>query len=148
MKIDLRWLLIYTMSIVVLVACGVLGLLGRLWEVDPTRISLGILALYLIVSPFIGWLSAGFGDVKRFRRACGFTPELMAGLGMLGTVIGFLLMFGGFAAVDVSNAQATQAMLGKMAAGIAVALVTTLTGIACGMLVQLQLVNLDIVRRR
>jgi hypothetical protein len=69
------------------------------------------------------------------------------GLGMLGTVIGFLLMLGpAFRGLDAANVQSMQAALGFMAAGMGVALTTTLVGLACSMLLQLQLVNLDLAR--
>ena len=150
MTCNLKWLLIYVASLAGVAICGMLGLLDALWKTDNTRISFIILGLYLVVSPFVGWLTCGAPAkaVSRYRQACRFTPELMVGLGMLGTVIGFLQMLGtSFAQLDPSNVKATQAALSAMASGISVALLTTLVGLACSMPLQLQLVNLDIARR-
>jgi hypothetical protein len=150
MNLNLKWLLIFASSLAGLAVCAMLGLLGSLWQADTTKISFVIIGLYLVVSPFIGWLTAHAPQraVADYRRACRFTPELMTGLGMLGTVIGFLMMLGpAFSGLDVNNVQSTQAALGRMASGMAVALTTTLAGLACSMVLQLQLVNLDIVRR-
>lgn len=151
MTCDLKWLLIFASSLAVLLVCAMLGLVQQLWSVDNTKISFVIIGLYLVVSPFVGWLTdrAPPRTVADYRQACRYTPELMMGLGMLGTVIGFLQMLGlAFAGLDPSNIQATQAALSQMASGISVALITTLVGLACAMPLQLQLVNLDIARRR
>jgi uncharacterized membrane protein YfcA len=151
MTCNLWWLLIFVTSIVALALCGALGLLHDLWAADNTRISFIILALYMMVSPFVGWLTSAAPPkaVTDYRQACRYAPELMVGLGMLGTVIGFLQMLGlAFTHLDPSNLKATQAALSAMASGISVALLTTLVGLACSMPLQLQLVNLDIARRR
>ena len=151
MACNLKWLLIFASSLAGLMVCAMLGLLQTLWDVDGTRISFIIMAIYLVVSAFVGWLTtdAPAQAVAAYRQACRYAPELMMGLGMLGTVIGFVQMLGGaFTDLDPSNVKATQAALSQMAAGISVALTTTLVGLACAMPLQLQLVNLDIARRR
>jgi len=146
MTCNLRWLLIFVSSMVGLVVCGMLGLLHDLWLADGTRISFLILGLYALVGLFVGWLTWLRPDsaVRRYRAACGFVPELMTGLGMLGTVIGFLQMLGSFQGLDVSNVATTQAAISNLSAGISVAMTTTLVGLACALPMQLQLVNLDI----
>jgi hypothetical protein len=151
MVFNLKWLLIFASSLIALLVCGLHGLLGSLWEVDNTRISYVIIALYLAVSSFVGWLTsrAPRTVVTDYRHACHYVPELMTGLGMLGTVIGFLQMLGAaFGGIDLSNMHATQAALSGIAKGVGVALTTTLVGLACAMLLHLQLVNLGIARRR
>ena len=148
---NLKWLLIFTSSLAALFVCAALGLVRGLWAVDSTKISFVILALYMVVSPFVGWLTAGapIQAVADYRRACRFVPELMLGLGMLGTVIGFLMMLGlAFDGLDPANLQAMKTALTSMASGMSTALTTTLVGLACALLLQLQLVNLDVARRR
>jgi hypothetical protein len=149
MVFNLKWLLLFCSSLVGIGICGALGLLHKLWETDATMISFSILVLYLIVSPFVGWLTAYAPArlVETYRAACRFVPEFMTGLGMLGTVIGFLMMLGPtFGGLDAGNVKAMQTALGHMAGGMAVALTTTLVGLACSMVLQLQLVNLDLAR--
>ena len=149
MVFNLKWLLVFCASLVGIGICGALGLMRKLWETDSTMISYTILVLYLIVSMFVGWLTAyaPLRIVEAYRAACRFVPELMTGLGMLGTVIGFLMMLGPtFGGLDAGNVAAMQSALGHMAAGMAVALTTTLVGLACSMVLQLQLVNLDLAR--
>jgi hypothetical protein len=151
MVCNLRWALIFSASLAALLLCAILGLLKALWEVDTSRISFAVIGLYLLVSPFVGWLTSAAPApiVPAYRQACRYVPELMVGLGMLGTVIGFMQMLGAsFNALDASNVRSTQAALASMASGISVALTTTLVGLACSMALQLQLVNLDLARRR
>ena len=118
MVFNLKWLLVFCASLVGIGICGALGLLHKLWETDSTMISYTILVLYLIVSPFVGWLTACAPSriVEAYRGACRFVPELMTGLGMLGTVIGFLMMLGPtFGGLDAGNVKAMQTALGHMA---------------------------------
>lgn len=146
MVFNLKWMLIFSASLAVLAVCALLGLLHRLWMVDNTCISFAIIGLYLAVSPFIGWLTAGRGDAARYTKACAYAAELMMGLGMLGTVIGFLQLLGALNGVDAGNVQAMQKLLAHIGSGMGVALTTTLVGLVCAMLVQVQVVNLEASR--
>src|SRR5687768_13116918 len=103
MVFNLKWMLIFSASLAVLLVCALLGLLHQLWLIDNTCISFAIIGLYLVVSPFIGWLTSGHGDAARHTKACAYAAELMMGLGMLGTVIGFLQLLGFITGVDASN---------------------------------------------
>ena len=64
--------------------------------------------------------------------------DLLIKLGLLGTVVGFILMLGaisGGAAVDISNIDT---LLAEMGSGMRVALFTTLTGLSTGTLLGFQ----------
>lgn len=147
---NLRWWLILVLSIAAFAVCWLLGLVEKLWQVDSTKISFVILGVYAVVSAFVGWLtwSADWVLEARFRPACDFVPELMVELGLIGTVIGFLMMLGlAFNGIDLNNVQATQAALARMASGISVALTTTLVGLLCSTALKAQLVNLGLAVR-
>lgn len=149
MVCTLRWVLLFCLSLVACAIGGALGWFDELYRVDNTFICLGIIGLYFIVTLFVGWLTWAGPEsmVERYRKACEFVPELMTGLGMLGTVIGFVQMLGAFRSLDASNTAAMQGALSAMASGMGVALLTTLVGLACSMALALQLENLDIARR-
>jgi hypothetical protein len=66
------------------------------------------------------------------------------GLGMTGTVLGFLVMLNDAFSGDMA---AQQVML-RAAPGLATICVTTVVGLVCSMLVKAQLVNLDYVLPR
>jgi hypothetical protein len=133
------------------------GGLHFLWTADATHITLGMLLLFVIVTLFIGRLTAirpkaisnahqsyNTASLTRVVDACWFAAELEMGLGILVTVSGFLIAFShGFSHLDLSDTDAARQLVAQMASGLSTALVGTLVGIASSMLLKLQLVNLE-----
>ncbi|MGH6914798.1 MAG: MotA/TolQ/ExbB proton channel family protein [Geminicoccales bacterium] len=72
-----------------------------------------------------------------------FVADLLLSLGLLGTVVGFIMMLGPIAALDATDHGAIRAALASMGGGMAVALYTTLTGLIGGMLLKIQSFLLD-----
>jgi biopolymer transport protein ExbB/TolQ len=72
-----------------------------------------------------------------------FLADLMIRLGLLGTVIGFIFMLGSVAQVSSVDIHAMQQLLTNMSAGMRIALYTTLTGLAAGILLGFQYRLLD-----
>lgn len=158
------------------------GMLSRLTEEDPSRLSWVILALYAATQLYAGALALGLHrdrrtvgtwlDGRRDAPAAGhdivdylarggagqddeeyaylralvtdrlssgwFIADLMFKLGLLGTVIGFIIMLGAITDLRSMDLNQAQQMLGDMSAGMRLALYTTLTGLACGALVGVQ----------
>ena len=69
--------------------------------------------------------------------------ELLVKLGLLGTVIGFMIMLSSVAALESFDIENAQELLSTMMQGMGVALNTTLFGFVCGMLAGLQYLMLD-----
>ena len=68
--------------------------------------------------------------------------QALVTLGMIGTVIGFLLMLSNaFASIDLSDIDSTQAALTDIGIGMATALLTTFFGMTGGLLLQVQLLG-------
>jgi len=72
-----------------------------------------------------------------------FFVHLLVKLGLLGTVVGFVLMLTSFADVSSIEFSDLQDMIGKMALGMGVALTTTLVGLVGSMLLGFQYLMLD-----
>jgi hypothetical protein len=72
-----------------------------------------------------------------------FVADLLLSLGLLGTVIGFIVMLGPISGLDAGDQSAIKAALAAMSGGMAVALYTTLTGLIGGMLLKIQGFLLD-----
>ncbi len=72
-----------------------------------------------------------------------FVADLLLSLGLLGTVVGFILMLAPISDLDTSDQTALQAALAAMSGGMAVALYTTLTGLIGGILLKVQGFFLD-----
>lgn len=64
--------------------------------------------------------------------------DLMIKLGLVGTVIGFVIMLGSVATLSHYDLETMQELLRSMSSGMRVALYTTLTGLASGLLLGVQ----------
>ncbi len=72
-----------------------------------------------------------------------FVTDLMLKLGLLGTVIGFILMLGAVSSVEDFDIAIMQNLLTTMSEGMRVALFTTLSGLLAGVLLGFQYHLLD-----
>ncbi len=72
-----------------------------------------------------------------------FVSSLLIKLGLLGTVVGFVLMLAPVAALESFDLSDIQGLLRRMTGGMGVALNTTLMGLTCSMLLGLQYLMLD-----
>ena len=69
--------------------------------------------------------------------------DLMLKLGLLGTVIGFIFMLGSLVGLNSIDINVMQNLLAQMSGGMKVALFTTLTGMSCGVLLNIKYQLLD-----
>ncbi|MDX1335251.1 MAG: MotA/TolQ/ExbB proton channel family protein [Gammaproteobacteria bacterium] len=72
-----------------------------------------------------------------------FMSDLLLRLGLIGTVIGFVLMLGSVYELKQDDIQALQQLLTRMGGGMQVALYTTLAGLGSAMLIGIQCHWLD-----
>ena len=72
-----------------------------------------------------------------------FFSDILMRLGLIGTVIGFMLMLSTVYQLKDNDIQALQQLLGTMGSGMQVALYTTLSGLGCALLVSIQCQWLD-----
>lgn len=73
-----------------------------------------------------------------------FTSDAVLSLGMIGTLIGFLIVLGGaFIDIDPNNIESMTLAITTLANGMSTALVTTLVGLSVGLWMKLQLVLLE-----
>lgn len=82
-------------------------------------------------------------QIRRGHETGWFVADLMIRLGLLGTVIGFILMLGSISTVTSLDLPALQQLLGNMSEGMRVALYTTLCGLSAGILLSFQYQLLD-----
>lgn len=192
--LGLKTLLLLMALVLAFLAAWVEGLPQRVWEDDPTGVSLGITVLFLVALGHAALhtvrLSRGLNHVAEVEAAVGgkdserwrlpagavsnhvrklvrkarngqadrvdqsllldsfetelrsglefgwFVADLLLSLGLLGTVIGFILMLGPIEGLDASDPGAVRGALGAMTGGMAVALYTTLTGLLGGIVLR------------
>lgn len=84
--------------------------------------------------------------VEKIHRGHGtgwFFSDILMRLGLIGTVIGFVLMLSTVFQLKENDVQALQQLLGTMGSGMQVALYTTLAGLGTALLVSIQCQWLD-----
>ncbi len=89
-------------------------------------------------------LLTAFGDELVNRHALGhFTSDALLKLGLLGTVVGFILMLLPVGEIEEFDPTIMQQLLSAMSGGMAVALYTTLAGLITSTLLKFQYHILD-----
>tara|TARA_Y100000114_G_scaffold98861_1_gene92054 strand:+ start:1623 stop:2105 length:483 start_codon:yes stop_codon:yes gene_type:complete len=147
-RIVIRWWLVFCISVLLCAIGFSFGLVNELYQKDPTRISFLILILYFCSTIYIGFSEWAIAKTKiseehyiNVRRIAWFIAESLMALGMIGTVIGFILMLGSsFESIDVSNTETLKSTLTSMAIGMSTALYTTVTGLICSLWLKTTLV--------
>jgi len=147
MSMFLRWWLLFCTSCAALFTAYSFGFIDALIAKDITRLSFAILGVFFTGSMFVGWLTYKRSRGKSVEAGINigwFMTELLLALGMIGTVIGFILMLGGsFESLNISDTGSVKTALTDMAIGMSTALYTTLVGMVCSQILKVQLVNVE-----
>ena len=139
----LRWWLMFTAMCVGGYFVHSAGIVDKFLEIDTTHISLIIFGIFVLFTFITGYDTYkisrnGYSKALCDRAKAGwFFSDAMMTLGMLGTVVGFIMMLDG----DITVAQTA---LSTMSKGMGIALYTTAAGVALGLLLKIQLFNLGI----
>lgn len=147
-----KWWFIFWSIVVGCIITQYTGLFEVLWKIDATKVSYVCLALFAVVTVFIGVLTKrvqkSTDNVKAVQLQLSplwFSTEAMNALGMIGTVAGFLIMmmttFGHD--INVGSPDAVKQMIVSAALGMSTSASATLVGLICSTLTKLQLVNLE-----
>ena len=125
------------------------GISDYLLVADKSKISLGILIVTTVCSLSIGYLAykVQFARIKIKEESLHpywFFSDVVLSLGMVGTLIGFLLVLTTtFSGIDNTSAEAMKKVIAELASGMGIALITSLTGLICSILLKFQLVLLE-----
>jgi hypothetical protein len=94
-------------------------------------------------------LLRGLADSLRGPNQLGsYAADALMKLGLLGTIVGFILMLAPIAGLDAADRVSVRNSMGLMSDGMAVAMYTTLTGLIGSILVQTQYYMLDKATQR
>jgi len=89
-------------------------------------------------------LLRGLADALRGPNQLGaYASDALMKLGLLGTIIGFILMLAPIAGLDAADRASVKSSMGLMSDGMAVAMYTTLSGLVGSILLQTQYYMLD-----
>src|ERR1700720_616952 len=83
------------------------------------------------------------GRLRGSNQFGAFASDTLMKLGLLGTIIGFIMMLAPIAGLDPNDRGAIKSSMNLMSDGMAVAMYTTLTGLIGSILVQTQYYMLD-----
>jgi hypothetical protein len=72
-----------------------------------------------------------------------FASDTLMKLGLLGTIVGFIIMLAPIASLDAADKAAMKSSMGLMSGGMAVAMYTTLAGLVGSILIRIQYYMLD-----
>ena len=86
------------------------------------------------------WL---YEHIARGNQVGWFSADFMIKLGLLGTVIGFIFMLGTITRMEDVDANAMRIILQEMGTGMATALLTTMAGLVCSMLLGVLYFTID-----
>ena len=125
------------------------GVFNYLIEMDVSRLSLVSICLFLFANGYVSYYSYQVQfyktkiDEMRLRPLW-FCTEALLAIGMIGTMIGFLIvLMTAFENIDVSDAAGMKEIIGYVASGMGVALLTTLTGLITSNILKFQLILLE-----
>lgn len=145
----LRWWLIFCLTLLGVYGLYTFGFFFYIAQIDKSYLSFVIITIFALGTIWVGqlsWTARNFNQAfRRHLPMCWFLSEVMMGLGMMGTLIGFLMLLNG-ALGQLTNPNDTSAMttlISKMGIGFATSAITTIVGLACSLIFKLQLMNLE-----
>jgi len=138
-KAFLQWWLFFVLQLIILGAGYTYDLHTYILNNDQTYISFVLLGIWLLTSSRIGYKMGR--KINSNNEKFWFVAETCMAIGMMGTVLGFILMLGGsnLASIDPSDVEGMKGVIGQLASGMATALLTTLTGLIVSVSLRTQL---------
>ena len=142
MKKGLFWWLIVCAVLLAVLLCYNAGFLVPIYVNDATAIT------FLITTLFVGsTLSIGYKNFNKHLQTFKiewFVSDACMTLGMLGTIIGFMIMlFGTFTNITIIDTESIKTILNAMSSGLYTALGTTLVGLVSSLVLKAQLILFD-----
>lgn len=118
------------------------GILTPIYTQDKTYITALITVLLAFSTISIGWKHHKFSKNAIYSIET-YITSIAITLGMVGTVIGFMIMLSGtFGNIELNDVQAVKRLLGALTSGLFTALNTTLVGLVTSLHLRTQFVLL------
>ena len=134
----MMWWLVVTIQAVLVGIAVNFSAISFIIENDITYLSFLIISLLVIGTVMIGYIT--YKKQNNFDYTW-FIAESAMTIGMIGTVIGFMLMLGSsFANIDPGNIDSMRRVIADMAVGMSTALLTTLTGLVVSLSLKVQII--------
>jgi len=135
-----RFMIWWLAAVIQIIGVGVaigFGAVDFLLEADQTYLSFVTLAMWAIGTIGVGYIS--YKNTRNYDTPW-FIAESCISVGMIGTLIGFMLMLSSsLGSVDPSDIDSMKAVIASMASGMSTALVTTLSGLVFSLFLKIQI---------
>lgn len=152
-QLFLRWWLFFSLLQVGIFIAIQNNIHKLIWEADFTYLSWVILIVFGYACNSCGAQSwklckqkLKVGEFKKVKRAIDrlwFISDMLMSIGLVGTLVGFVYMLGGFSQAEASDTQSIQVLLQTIGSAASTALYTTLTGLICSILLKIQCFTLS-----
>ena len=126
------------------------GVLQQIYEKDLTKLSVVIGCIFLWQTAKCGYELICQSRNKRTLEQGDRSVEkgwlwsdIVLSLGMIGTVIGFMLMLSGFSSVNFEDVSSVQSLIATLSSGMSTSLSTTLVGLVASVILKLQFFGLE-----
>lgn len=145
----LRWWLITALTASVAVAFWAVGWLKSIYVADVTYLTFLISWIYIIFTVRCGIACRRFDKRKklftipRLIESGWFASDQLLSIGMVGTVIGFIMMLSSFSTLDFEDVSTAQDLMMNLGSGMGTALSTTLLGLVGSVLLKVQYYLID-----
>jgi len=143
------WTTIVVCAVLIGIAETQIGISHYLLVQDGTKISILILTILLSCSLFVGYKSYAKQFKNRVVTQSSVEPiwffsDAVLSIGMVGTLVGFLIVLTTtFSNITDYSPEELKNIIGTLASGMGIALITSLTGLLSSILLKFQLVLLD-----
>lgn len=117
------------------------GVYNLIIKADYTKITIGILAIHVIATLITGYLT---WRKKLNTDALWYIAETQLSLGMIGTLVGFIIMLtAAFGHNDAATLDSIKASIASIGNGMGIAIRATLVGLTSGVILKAQVLNLE-----
>lgn len=135
-----RFMIWWLVTVIQAIGIGVaiqFGAIDFLLSADQTYLSFVTFFMWAVGTASIGYIS--LKKINDYDTPW-FIAESCISVGMIGTLIGFMLMLSSsLGNVDPSDIDSMKAVIGDMATGMSTALVTTLSGLVYSLFLKIQI---------
>jgi len=137
----LKWWFVFVVQAIGLIVFAYMDGIQYMLDNDKTYLSIVIAFIWLIVSTSVGYYTWKKIEKPEFLW---FAGESCMTVGMIGTIIGFILMLGSsLNNLDPGDVESMRMAISSMAVGMSTALLTTLAGLTATLMLRVQLVMTD-----
>lgn len=142
----LHWWLLNCISIAGFYLLYDFSVLELLYLKDNTYITSLITILFLWATASIGYKFRKYGTTPSYHVE-DFVSHCAITLGMIGTIVGFMIMLAGTVDnIQLADVEAVRKLLGSLTAGLYTAMNTTLVGLVASLHIKTQFIILGIDR--